>query len=56
MQIRKANGTVEEFDEKKLIRAISQTGAKIDVAYEICQYVKDKCYQSYKNMGSSPYR
>lgn len=49
MQIRKANGTIEEFDEKKLIKAISQTGAKIDVAYEICQYVKDKCHQSYKD-------
>jgi hypothetical protein len=49
MQIRKANGTIEEFDEKKLIRAISQTGAKVDVAYDICQYVKEKCHESYKN-------
>ena len=49
MQIRKANGTIEEFDEKKLIKAISQTGAKIDVAYDICQYVKEKCHENYKN-------
>ncbi len=49
MQIRKANGTIEEFDEKKLIKAISQTGAKIDVAYDICKYVKDKCAESYKD-------
>ncbi|MBC7766908.1 hypothetical protein H7Y21_02870 [Arenimonas sp.] len=49
MQIRKANGLIEEFDEKKLIKAISQTGAKIDVAYDICQYVKEKCHESYKN-------
>lgn len=49
MQIRKANGTIEEFDEKKLIKAISQTGAKTDVAYDICQYVKDKCRENYKD-------
>jgi hypothetical protein len=49
MQIRKANGTIEDFDEKKLIKAISQTGAKIDVARDICNYVKDKCYESYKD-------
>jgi HJR/Mrr/RecB family endonuclease len=49
MQKRKANGTIEEFDEIKLIKAISQTGAKIDVARDICNYVKDKCYQSYKD-------
>lgn len=49
MQIRKANGNIEEFDEKKLINAISKTGAKIDVAYEICNYVKDKCHQNYKD-------
>lgn len=49
MQIRKANGTIEEFDEKKLIKAISQTGAKIDTARDICNYVKDKCFQSYKD-------
>lgn len=49
MQIRKANGTTEEFDEKKLIKAISQTGAKIDVAYDICKYVKEKCRENYHN-------
>lgn len=49
MQIRKANGTIEEFDEKKLVKAISQTGAKIDVAYDICKYVKDKCSENYKD-------
>ena len=54
MQIRKANGTIEEFDEQKLIKAIVQTGAKIDVAKEICNYVKDKCYQNYKE--SQPIR
>jgi ATP cone domain len=54
MQIRKANGTIEDFDEKKLIKAISQTGTKTDVAYDICQYVKDKCSENYKN--SEPIR
>lgn len=54
MQIRKANGNIEEFDEKKLIKAISQTGAKIDTARDICNYVKDKCYESYKD--SQPIR
>ncbi len=49
MQIRKANGTIEQFDEKKLIKALSQTGAKIDTARDISNYVKDKCYQSYKD-------
>ncbi len=49
MQIRKANGTIEQFDEKKLIKALSQTGAKIDTARDISNYVKDKCYQNYKD-------
>ncbi len=49
MQIIKANGNIEEFDESKLIKAITRTGAKIDLAYEICNYVKDKCYQNYKD-------
>jgi hypothetical protein len=49
MQIRKANGIIEDFDEKKLIKAISQTGAKMDVARDICNYVKDKCRESYKD-------
>ena len=48
MQIRKANGTTEEFDENKLITAIVKTGAKIDVAHEICNYIKDKCYENCK--------
>ena len=47
MQIRKANGTIEQFDEKKLVKAISQTGAKIDVAHDICNYVKEKCRENY---------
>ena len=49
MQIRKANGNIEEFNEQKLVTAIVKTGAKVDVAYEICEYVKDKCHQSYKD-------
>jgi len=49
MQIRKANGTIEEFDEKKLITAIAKTGAKIDVAYDIAKYVTDKLHESYKD-------
>jgi transcriptional regulator NrdR family protein len=49
MQIRKANGTIEEFDEKKLINAIVKTGTKIDVAMEICEYVKHKCSENYKD-------
>ncbi len=49
MQIRKANGMIEDFDEKKLIKAIAQTGAKVDVAYDICKYVKDKCHESYQD-------
>jgi hypothetical protein len=49
MQIRKSNGTIEEFDEKKLISAIMKTGAKIDVAHEICSYIKEKCDENYQD-------
>ncbi len=49
MQIRKANGTIEDFDEKKLVKAIVQSGANIEVAHDICKYVKDKCYENYKD-------
>ncbi len=49
MQIRKANGNIEEFNEKKLINAIVKTGAHIDVAIEICEYVKNKCNENYKD-------
>lgn len=50
MQIQKANGMIEEFDEQKLIRAISKAGAKVDVAYDICNYVKEKCRQDSKGL------
>lgn len=49
MQIRKANGNIEEFNEKKLINAIVKTGTKVDVAIEICEYVKNKCHENYKD-------
>lgn len=49
MQIRKANGTIEDFNEKKLINALVKTGAKVDVAMEICDYVKNKCVENYKD-------
>jgi len=49
MQIRKANGNIEEFNEKKLINAIVKTGTKVDVAMEICDYVKNKCHENYKD-------
>ncbi len=49
MQIRKANGNIEDFDEKKLINAIVKTGTKIDVAIEISEYVKNKIQDNYKD-------
>ncbi len=49
MQIRKANGNIEEFNEQKLINAIVKTGTKVDVAMEICNYVKNKCHENYKD-------
>ncbi len=49
MQIRKANGNIEDFNEKKLINAIVKTGTKVDVAMEICEYVKNKIQENYKD-------
>lgn len=46
MQIKKADGTIEKFDEKKLIRALTKAGAKYLVAKEISDYVLDKSEQS----------
>lgn len=49
MQIKKADGTIENFDEKKLIHALTKAGAKYLVAKEISDYVVDKCEQSGHN-------
>ena len=46
MQIKKADGTIEKFDEKKLIHALTKAGAKYIVAKEISDYILDKCEQS----------
>lgn len=46
MQIKKADGTIEAFEEKKLVQALTKAGAKYLVAKEISDYVLDKCQQS----------
>ena len=46
MQIKKADGTIEIFDEIKLIRALTKSGAQYLVAKEISDYVSHKCQQS----------
>ncbi len=49
MQIKKADGTIENFDEKKLIRALTKSGAQYLVAKEISDYVLAKCEQTGHN-------
>lgn len=46
MQIKKADGAIEIFDEKKLIRALTKSGAQYLVAKEISDYVLDKSKQT----------
>ncbi len=46
MQIKKSDGTIENFDEKKLIHALVKAGAKYLVAKEISDYILDKCDQA----------
>lgn len=45
MQIKKADGTIEVFDEKKLTRALTKAGASFMVAKEIADHIVDKCSQ-----------
>lgn len=46
MQIQKSDGTIENFDEKKLIHALVKSGSKYLVAKEISDYILDKCDQN----------
>ncbi|MES2623225.1 MAG: restriction endonuclease [Patescibacteria group bacterium] len=46
MQIKKADGTIEIFDEKKLIHALTKAGAQYLVAKEISDLIIDKCSQA----------
>ena len=45
MQIKKADGTIEQFDERKLTRALTKAGANSMVAKEITDHIVDKCSQ-----------
>jgi hypothetical protein len=46
MHIKKSDGTIQIFDEKKLITALTKAGAKYIVAKEISDHVLDKCRQA----------
>ncbi|MES2985704.1 MAG: ATP cone domain-containing protein [Patescibacteria group bacterium] len=45
MQIKKSDGTIEVFDDKKLSRALTKAGANYMVAKEITDHIVDKCSQ-----------